>query len=77
MIILSMEGKLIPVFSVLLAQRVVGGLLGDYDVVNVAFPQTGCGDPNESAFAAQIFDCTAARISHPRAKTSQQLIEDV
>src|SRR5262245_53098790 len=61
----------------LLFDGIVGRLLGDDHVVDVALAQAGRGDAHEARLLAQLVDALAPHVAHPRAQAAEELVDRV
>ena len=59
------------------APLVVGGLVGDRDVVGVALLAAGRGDPHEAGAGAQRLERRRPGVAHPAAQPADELVDDV
>src|SRR5689334_12046949 len=58
-----------------LFDSVVGGFLGDGDVVDVAFAQAGVADTDEARLLLDLGDAGAADVSHAALETADELVD--
>src|SRR6266571_3204946 len=56
---------------------IIGRLLRDDDIVDMAFAQSSTGDADETGTLAQILDGTTAAVAHARAQPTDQLIHHI
>src|SRR5512132_3486825 len=56
---------------------VVGGLLGDVDVVGVALGHAGAGHAAEAGVLAEVLDVFGAAVAHAGAEAADHLVDEV